>query len=155
MRIWAIFLGAVLAFGCAIPSYAVEDNPARVARLALEVERAEDIRSVKRIADAFAQYEQFGLWDDIQAMFADNAEYIAGENHATGAAQIGRTLMQNLGGGHPGLQPGEVHTELLMEPVINLSADGTTAKGPFIRCACAVRWGRMRNGTAASRKMTM
>ena len=41
------------------------DEAARVARLSLEVQRAEDIRAVKKLQIIYAQYAQFGLWSQM------------------------------------------------------------------------------------------
>src|SRR4051794_3220870 len=47
---------------------------ARVSLLAQKVERAESVRAVKRLQEAYAQYSQFGLWTDMAALFSDNGE---------------------------------------------------------------------------------
>ncbi len=101
----------------------------RVARLSLEVERAESVRDVKRLQDTYAQYSQFGLWDEMAALFAADAELIRGEDRVKGQAAIGRYFLDTFGGGRHGLPEGGLHTQLSMRPLINVSADGRTAKG--------------------------
>ena len=100
-----------------------------VARLALDVERAESVRHVKRLQDTYAQYSQFGLWNEMAALFAADAELIRGEDRVKGQAAIGDYFLETFGGGQHGLPAGGLHTQLSMRPLINVSADGRTAKG--------------------------
>ena len=118
---WTV--GAVLAFAGVAASAA----PSKDA-LARNVERAESIRAVKALEYAYAQYAQFGLWNEMGALFAAQGVMDVGEDHATGAKAIAAALARRHGG-RQGLRPGEVHTVLIASPVVNLSADGQTAKG--------------------------
>src|SRR5690606_29861867 len=74
--------GVLVALACvSLPALAQTDPPAevvRVDRLAQNVERAESVRQVKRLQESYAQYSQFGLWDEMAALFADDAELIRG-----------------------------------------------------------------------------
>ena len=63
---------------------------ARVHRLAQNVERAESVRAVKRVQETYAQYSQFGLWTDMAALFADNAQLSYGKD-----TEQGRQAIQN------------------------------------------------------------
>jgi len=105
------------------------DEAAKVARLSLEVQRAEDIRAVKALQISFAHYAQFGLWSQMAALFTDNAEAIYGADDLKGRAAIGKYLLTTWGNGREGLPAGGLHTILEDAPVLNLSADGRTAKG--------------------------
>ncbi len=102
---------------------------ARVDRLAQNVERAESVRHVKRLQDTYAQYSQFGLWGEMAALFADDAELIRGQDRVTGRAAIGEYFLENFGGGTHGLPSGGLHTQLSFRPLVNVAADGNTAKG--------------------------
>jgi hypothetical protein len=62
----------------AVPAAPAAADAARVARLSLEVQRAEDIRAVKKLQISYAQYFQFGLWSQMASLFTDNAEAIFG-----------------------------------------------------------------------------
>ena len=105
------------------------DDAAKVARLALEVQRAEDLRAVKRVQITYAQYLQFGLWSQAASLFTGNAEAIFGADRTNGRAAIGKFLLNKWGNGREGLPAGGLHTLLEDTPVLNLSADGQTAKG--------------------------
>lgn len=97
--------------------------------LARDVDRAESVRAVKNLQRTYAQYSQFGLWDQMAALFTADGTYIFDERVVTGRAAISAYLTAQEGGGHQGLLPGEIHTELIEEPLVNLSVDGESAQG--------------------------
>ena len=123
--------GMMVALCAAVFSFAAPaaDDAARVARLSLEVQRAEDIRAVKKLQISYAQYVQFGLWSQMASLFSDDAEVIHGGDDLKGRAAIEKYFLTKWGGGREGLPPGGLHTLLEDTPVLNLSADGETAKG--------------------------
>jgi SnoaL-like protein len=102
---------------------------ARVQRLALNVERAESVRAVKRLQETYAQYSQFGLWTEMAALFADNAQLSYGKDSEQGRQAIQNYFLNTFGEGTHGLKPGGLHTQVVMRPLINVSADGQQAKG--------------------------
>jgi hypothetical protein len=102
---------------------------ARVHRLAQNVERAESVRAVKRVQETYAQYSQFGLWTDMAALFADNAQLSYGKDNEQGRQAIQNYFLSRFGEGTHGLKPGGLHTQLVLRPLINVSADGQSAKG--------------------------
>jgi SnoaL-like protein len=102
---------------------------ARVQRLSQNVERAESVRAVKRVQETYAQYSQFGLWTDMAALFADNALLSYGKDKAQGRQAIKDYFLNTFGEGTHGLKPGGLHTQMVLRPLINVSADGQTAKG--------------------------
>src|ERR1700733_8689415 len=105
------------------------DDSAKIARLSLEVQRAEDIRAVKKLEISWAQYVQFGLWSQAASLFTENAEAIYGGDDLKGRAAIGNYFLTMWGNGREGLPAGGLHTVLDDCPVVNLSPDGQTAKG--------------------------
>src|SRR5437899_3115246 len=78
---------------------------ARVQRLAQNVERAESVRAVKRLQETYAQYSQFGLWADMAALFADNAQLSYGNDNEQGRQAIQRYFLARFGEGTDGLKP--------------------------------------------------
>ena len=102
---------------------------ARVQRLAQNLERAESVRAVKRIQETYAQYSQFGLWTEMAALFADEAQLSYGNDNARGRQAIQNYFLAKFGEGTHGLKPGGLHTQMVLRPLINVSADGQTAKG--------------------------
>src|SRR3954464_11023563 len=102
---------------------------ARVSLLAQNVERAESVRAVKRVQETYAQYSQFGLWTDMAALFADKARLSYGKDDVQGRQAIEAYFLTKFGEGTQGLKPGGLHTQMVLRPLINVSADGQTAKG--------------------------
>ena len=121
-----VALGAlqVVVAGDTSPSAA-----ARVHQLAQNVERAESVRAVKRVQETYAQYSQFGLWTDMAALFADNAQLSYGKDNVHGRQAIQNYFLATFGEGTHGLKPGGLHTQMVLRPLINVSADGQSAKG--------------------------
>jgi hypothetical protein len=96
--------------------------------LARDVERAEAVRAVKTLQRTYAQYSQYGLWNEMAALCADDARMTIGDDAVAGRAAIA-TFLTARGGGRQGLAPGAIHTQLIDGPVVNLSPDGRSAKG--------------------------
>src|SRR5262245_57045324 len=84
---------------------------ARVDRLALEVERAEAVRAVKELQYAYAQYAQFGLWNEMASLFAERAQFLNGKDTIQGRGAIG-DFFAKFGEGKPGLPAGDLRTHL-------------------------------------------
>src|SRR5437660_7447041 len=87
---------------------------ARVHRLAQNVDRAESVRAVKRVQETYAQYSQFGLWSDMAALFAENAELSYGKDNERGRQAIEHYFLTRFGEGTPGLKPGGLHTQMVL-----------------------------------------
>jgi hypothetical protein len=103
--------------------------------LARDIERTESLRAVKDVQRAYAQYNQFGLWDDMAALFAEGASVMWGDDRVEGRDAIARWLEQDRGGGQEGLRPGALNTEFIDEPLVNLSVDGENAQGRWLSLA--------------------
>ena len=133
----------VCAWAClSAPAAAQSDrSAARVDRLAQQVERAESVRQVKRLQETYAQYSQFGLWDEMASLFADDAQFVRGQDSVRGRPAIGDYFLDSFGEGHPGLLPGALHTQLVVRPLINVSADGETAEGRWWEWSLTGRYG--------------
>ena len=97
--------------------------------LARDVNRAESIRAVKNLQRTYAHYSQYGLWNEMAELFSRNATYIFDDESVQGIDAIGKYLSTHEGNGRQGLSPGEVHTQIIDHPVVNLSVDGESANG--------------------------
>jgi hypothetical protein len=133
-RLTSSGLALLVALGALHVVVAGDSSPgmsaaARVHRLAQNVERAESVRAVKRVQESYAQYSQFGLWTDMAALFADNAQLSYGKDHEQGRQAISNYFLTKFGEGTHGLKPGGLHTQMVLRPLINVSADGQSAKG--------------------------
>jgi ketosteroid isomerase-like protein len=96
--------------------------------LARDVGQAEDVRAIKTLQRSYAQYAHYGRWSQMAALFTDDALWIFDDQTIKGRAAIARHLLSE-GGGRDGLAPGAVDAVMIETPLINLAADGRTAKG--------------------------
>jgi hypothetical protein len=120
----------VLALGLAAPLRA---DPA-LDKLARDVTRAESVRAVKTLQRSYAQYAQFGLWRDVADLFTPEASFrfdglVTPGETAKGKAAIAAFLRTRYGHGRDGQQAGDVSTMMIEAPIVNLSADGQSARG--------------------------
>lgn len=122
-------LCAALALFAALPVRA----DAELDGFARDVERVEGVRAVKTLQGSYAQYAQFGLWNEIGALFARDGSFvfdgmIGPAETAKGAAAIAKLLRTRYGGGHEGPTADGLSSMFIDAPVINLSSDGNSAK---------------------------
>jgi len=120
-------IGLALVAGVLLPAIAVSQNP--LDDLARDVDRVESLRAVKNLQRTYAQYSQYGLWNEMADLFATNATYIFDDETIHGRKAIADYLATHEGDGQQGLKPGAVHTQIIDHPVVNLSVDGESAKG--------------------------
>jgi len=129
------FLGTLLASGAAVVHPALhgaepDATPERrTGRLLAGLERVEGVRAVKMLQNSYAQYLQYGLWDAIGALFADDGICQWDGVTVAGPRAIAAHMRRVIGGGADGISPGALHTQLLMMPVITLSPGGQHAHG--------------------------
>ena len=108
--------------------------------LARDVALVESVREIKDLHRTYAQLHQYGKFAEMAALFADDGGLQWGTQGlnapapVVGHAAIEAWLVADAGL-MDGIRPGSMHTEINDNPVINLSADGLSAKG---------RWGVMR-----------
>src|SRR6478736_4771549 len=115
---------ALLALLLSVPAAA---DP-KVDALARDLDRTESVRAVKLLQHSYAQYAQFGLWNQLGALFtADGSFVFDGQvkpaETATGPAAIAAWLRNRYGGGHEGLTIDSLSTMMIDAPVVNLSQD--------------------------------
>lgn len=111
-----------------------EMAPRAIDALARDVERVESVRAVKDLQRTYAQLSQFGQWQAMAALFADDGAVCCGDQSVTGRDAIEAWLKERAAA-MDGRTPGSLHTEVIAQPLANLSADGQAAK---------VRWMGMR-----------
>jgi hypothetical protein len=100
---------------------------------ARDLDRTESVRAVESLQRSYAQYAQFGLWNAVGALFAPDGQLIFDgqiktAQTAKGPAAIAAFLRTRYGGGHEGLTADGLSTMMIEAPVLNLSADGNSAK---------------------------
>lgn len=114
----------------------VQAQPDRVALLATGVERAEAVRAVKRLQQAYNQYLDAGQWNELDALVTADvkADFPApGERSGTVLDKAGlhRYWMQEAKRAANGLADGQLNTHLILQPIVNLGPDGRTAQGTW------------------------
>src|SRR5689334_5397681 len=70
--------------------------------LARDVDRAESMRAVKNLQRTYAQYSQYGLWNEMADLFAKEATYIFDDQTIKGRKAIFDYLTSHEGGGRQG-----------------------------------------------------
>ncbi len=123
----------VLALGAAQPQRALAADAAsgetQLERLEIDVVRAEDVRAIKKLQRAYGYYADRGLWEDLADLFADDATANYPSGGFDGNASIRAMFVQNLGQGKPGLAEGRIYNHTILQPVVDLAPDGSTATG--------------------------
>ena len=115
----------------AAPAAAQVIQSSQIDALARDVSRVESLREVKDLQRHYAQYAQFGLAQEMADLFTEDAVVIWGEQTISGKQAITMFLRNHIGAPR-GLAPGAVHGEMIEEPLVNLSLDGTSAKGRWL-----------------------
>jgi hypothetical protein len=134
---------AALALVAAPGAPATPHGPSRVelARLAADLDGVESVRAVKRLQTAYAQYAQAGLWHEMAGLFAEEAEFVHGAVRVHGREAVGRYLLAAIGHGREGIAAGALHTQMIVRPIVNVGADGMTAKGRWSELSMSGRFG--------------
>ena len=105
---------------------------ANLDRLEAEVAAAEDVRAIEKLQRAYGYYVDKGMWEDVAALFTDDAvgNYPAGV--FVGKTSLRQHLYMNVGGGKLGdigLGDGRLYNHMQIQPVVHLDPGGRTAKG--------------------------
>ncbi len=121
---------ASLVFGLALvrPQATVAAD-STLDRLEIDVVRAEDIRTIRKLQRAYGYYADRGLWDELANLFADDAVANYPSGGFDGKASIRAMFVQNLGQGRAGLAEGRIYNHTILQPVVDLAPDGATATG--------------------------
>ncbi|MBB5985580.1 nuclear transport factor 2 family protein [Sphingobium lignivorans] len=110
----------------AMPAFAQGQAASEIDEVARDVGRLESLRAVKTLQRIYAQYAQYGLWQDMAGLFASDGKVIWGEERISGRGAIASWLAGRSG---PAGQAGALNTELIDDPLVNLSTDGRSAEG--------------------------
>src|SRR3954468_11978979 len=92
---------------------------------ARDVERAEGVRAVKNLQSSYAHYAQFGLWNEVGALFTRDGSFVFDgmvkqAETAKGPAAIAAFLRTRYGGGYEGQKADGLSTMFIDAPVLNL-----------------------------------
>ncbi|MGH8150323.1 MAG: nuclear transport factor 2 family protein [Steroidobacteraceae bacterium] len=96
--------------------------------LETELARLEGAGAVKRLQRAFGYYLDAAQWDEAADLFASDATLEMGlDGVYCGQARI-RQYLHALGEGRTGLQEGEIHEWVQLQPVVHVAPDARSAK---------------------------
>ncbi len=96
--------------------------------LQARAEQVKDANAIKKLQRAYGYYIEKGLWDEVVALFADDATLeLARDGVYSGKDRI-RDYFYTLGQGKQGLHEGQLNEQLQVMPVVTLGLDGKTAK---------------------------
>ena len=101
----------------------------QIAALEQRITRARDISEIKKLQRAYGYYLDRSDWDNILDMLTDDATAEYGPSGVYVGKESIRGIFYGIGYGASGLQPQQMREHIQLQPVINLSADGTTAQG--------------------------
>lgn len=140
---WMVLASAML-LAPARPAVAAQaaDPAQRLARLEAGVRAAEAVRAVKRLQHAYAHFVDSGLWTEAAALFTADGSHESGGTVVRGREALRRHFMQQAGRRGQGLDEGQLHTHLVMQPIVTLGTDGRTAKGTWHELSMRGRYGR-------------
>ena len=125
----ALAFGFLLAQVPSAIATEVADMQPRLDRLEIAVVRAEDLRAIRKLQRAYGYYADRGLWEDLADLFTEDAVANYPSGGFDGKASIRAMFLQNLGQGRPGLADGRIYNHTILQPVVDLAADGATATG--------------------------
>lgn len=101
----------------------------QVSRLQTQAARLEDVSEIERLQRAYGYYLDAAQWDQMADLFADDGSIEIGLDGVYRGKERVRQYLHALGHGHNGLSYGELNTHMIVQPVIDVAADGRTAKG--------------------------
>ena len=113
-----------------MPVHAAAD--AALDAFARDVDRTQSVRAVKHLQSSYAQYAQYGLWQEVGALFSSDGSFVFDGSvkpaeTAKGAAAIASFLRQRYGGGKEGMTADGLSAMMIDSPVVNLTAQGDAA----------------------------
>ena len=100
----------------------------QIAQLEAQAERVADANDIKRLQRAYGYYVDKALWDEVAGLFAADGSIEIGLNGVYRGQDHIRKFLYALGGGKSGLAPGQLNEHMQLQPVVNVGADGKTAK---------------------------
>jgi hypothetical protein len=92
----------------------------------LQLARAHSVRALENLQSMYGYYIDKGQWKQAAALFSHDATYEFGQSGVyVGNAHVERALSLM---GPSGLAPGRLNNYVMVQPIINVSADNRTAK---------------------------
>jgi hypothetical protein len=113
----------------------------QIDRLEAEAARLRDVSDIKRLQRAYGYYVDAASWDQVADLFADDGSIEIGLDGVYAGKERVRQYLHALGGGRVGLIQGQLNEHMQLQPVIDVAADGRTAKGRWRAFIMAGQYG--------------
>jgi len=97
-------------------------------RLTAEVERLEATRAIKTLQRAYGYFVDRALWREAADLFVDDGTIELGMDGVYVGKQRIHDYLKRLGGGREGLRYGQLNEHMMLQPVVDVAADGRSAK---------------------------
>src|SRR6185369_2965086 len=101
----------------------------RLTQIEMRLHNAQALRDIKRLQYSYSHYAELGLWFDLGDLFAANGVAHYAQGDFRGPESLRKFYLQELGRGQLGLAEGRIYPHIMIQPVVNVAADGRTAKG--------------------------
>ena len=102
----------------------------RIQQLETRLERMEDRAAIEKLTRAFNYYGDHGLWGNVVELFADDSRVeISGRGAYHGKKGVERLFLKAIGKGKIGLPDGMMANHMTIQGIVDVAADGKTAKG--------------------------
>ena len=116
-----------------LPPAATASPAVRVADLVIRAQRLADEQAVQNLQNTYGYYIDHGRWREAAGLFApDGTREVGQAGVYVGRDRIRRVLTQD---GPEGLRKGQRNDHLQIEPLIDVAADGRSAKGRVFELA--------------------
>jgi hypothetical protein len=101
----------------------------RLAKLENSLHQAQALRDIKRLQYSYAHYAESGLWLDLGDLFAADGVAHYAQGDFRGPESLRKFYLKELGRGQLGLAEGRIYPHIMIQPVVTIAEDGTTARG--------------------------
>jgi hypothetical protein len=122
---------ALLAVACvgSAPETASSPEAQALAQVEADADRIADANAIKRLQRAYGYYVDQAKWDDVANLFTKAGTIeIAKDGVYVGQERV-RAYLYALGGGKVGLSEGRLNEHFQLQAVVDVAADGQSAKG--------------------------
>ena len=111
-----------------------------VKRLQNEVSILRDIEQIKKLQRIYSYYLDYHMWEEIVGLFSDETESIEVSDSGVffGKKGVKKFFKSLLGGSRLGSNR-QLHITMQLQGIIDIEADGKTAKGRWQALECIVR----------------
>jgi SnoaL-like domain len=110
----------------------------------LQLARAHSVRAIENLQAMYGYYIDKGQWQQAAALFSHDGTYESGQSGVyVGNAHVERALSLM---GPQGLEAGQLNNYVMVQPIINISADNRTAKARWRSDVQLARGGQGRWG---------